>query len=147
MSQECIPVRYVPPALYCTRGSVWWVSVRGVSLEGGLCPGGSLCQGDTPRRNMGPGSQTGSDIIIQRPPPPVNRMTDTSKNITLPQTTVNALLGTFVLSQPIHLPSESGNYERKRTLKTPTNIINNFRFCSKLALYRVWGTWAEHWVL
>ena len=37
------------------------------------------------RKNMGPGSQTGSDII-QRPPPPMNRMTHASKNITLPQT-------------------------------------------------------------
>ena len=37
-----------------------------------------------PRRNMGPGIQTGSDII-QRPPP-VDRMTDTCKNIPLPQT-------------------------------------------------------------
>ena len=34
-----------------------------------------------PRKNMGPGSQTGSDII-QRPPP-VSRMTHTSENITL----------------------------------------------------------------
>ena len=39
---------------------------------------------DTPRRNMGPGSQIGSDIM-QRPPP--DRMTDTRpENITLPQT-------------------------------------------------------------
>ena len=38
-----------------------------------------------PRRNMGPGSQTGSDI--QRPPPsPVDRMIDMCKSITLPQT-------------------------------------------------------------
>ena len=36
-----------------------------------------------PGRNMGPGSQTGSDII-QRPH--VNRMTHVSKKITLPQT-------------------------------------------------------------
>ena len=39
---------------------------------------------DHPRRNMGPSSQTGSDII-QRPPPPVNRMIDTHL-LTLPQT-------------------------------------------------------------
>ena len=32
-----------------------------------------------------PGSQTGSDII-KRPLPPVDRMTDMCKNITLPQT-------------------------------------------------------------
>ena len=40
---------------------------------------------DPLRRNMGPGSQTGSDII-QRPPSVVDRMTDTSENITLLQT-------------------------------------------------------------
>ena len=38
---------------------------------------------DPPRMNMGSGSQTGSDII-QRPP--LDRMTETCKNITLPQT-------------------------------------------------------------
>ena len=36
-----------------------------------------------PRRNMGPGSHTGSDIIQK--PLPVDRMTDTCKNINLPQ--------------------------------------------------------------
>ena len=34
---------------------------------------------------MGPDSQTGSDII-QRPPPPMDRMTEMCKNITLSQT-------------------------------------------------------------
>ena len=38
------------------------------------------------RRHMGPGSQTGSDIIQRTHPSPVNRMTDMCKNITLPQT-------------------------------------------------------------
>ena len=38
---------------------------------------------ETPRRNMGLGSQTRSDIIQT---PPVNRMTHASENITLPQT-------------------------------------------------------------
>ena len=60
--------------------------------------GGEFCPGESPwneiplnrdalphRRNMGPGRQTRSDII-QRPPPPVNRMTHTNKNITMPQT-------------------------------------------------------------
>ena len=37
-----------------------------------------------PRKEMGPGSQTGSDII--QSPPPVDRMTDASESITLPQT-------------------------------------------------------------
>ena len=35
-------------------------------------------------RDMGPGSQTGSDII-QRPVLPVDRITKMNKNITLPQ--------------------------------------------------------------
>ena len=39
---------------------------------------------ETLGRNVGPGSQTGSDII-QRPPP-MNRMTHASENITLPRT-------------------------------------------------------------
>ena len=38
---------------------------------------------DPPRGNMRPSSQTGSDIIQRHP---VDRMTDTCKNITLPQT-------------------------------------------------------------
>ena len=48
---------------------------------------GGLPGTETPpptRRNVGPGSQTGNDII-QRPPP-MYRMTDVSENITLPQT-------------------------------------------------------------
>ena len=40
---------------------------------------------DPSRRNMGRGSQTGSDII-QRTPSPMDRITDASENITLPQT-------------------------------------------------------------
>ena len=39
---------------------------------------------EPPRRNMGPGSHTGSDIIQK--PLPLDRMTDTCKNINLPQT-------------------------------------------------------------
>ena len=69
-----------------------WVSLSRGSLSGGGFSvwerslsggGGVLCLGDPQkehgtrdRRNMGPGSQTGSDII-QRPLPPVDRMTDT----------------------------------------------------------------------
>ena len=40
---------------------------------------------DPSRRNMGPGSQTGSGIM-QRTPPHVARMTDMCKNFTLTQT-------------------------------------------------------------
>ena len=43
ITQECIPVGCVPPALYHTWGSL----SRGVSVQGGLCPGGSLFR-DTP---------------------------------------------------------------------------------------------------
>ena len=40
---------------------------------------------EIPRRNMGPGNQTGSDIM-QRPLRLVDRITDMCKNITLPKT-------------------------------------------------------------
>ena len=40
---------------------------------------------EAPGRNMGPGSQTGRDII-QRPPTPCDRITGLCKNITLPKT-------------------------------------------------------------
>ena len=53
---------------------------RGVSVQRSL-------SGGPPGRNMGSGSQTGSDII-QRTPPPVNRITHKSKNITLLQTSI-----------------------------------------------------------
>ena len=56
---------------------------------------------DPPRRSMGPDSQTGSDIILR---PPVDRMTDTCKNITLPP---NFFVGSKNLTQgdahPLHL--------------------------------------------
>ena len=60
--QECIPVGCVPPA--------HWPSVGGVPAQGGCtCPGGCTYAGVTC-----PGT------------PPVNRMTDRCKNITLLQT-------------------------------------------------------------
>ena len=67
--QECIPVGCVPPVLYRTGGvSVQEgesLSKRGVSVQGGLCQGRGLYQGDTL--------------------PPVNRMTYRCKNITFLQ--------------------------------------------------------------
>ena len=61
--QDCIPVGCVPPALYHTGVSVKGLPVRETPLEG------TWDQGQRPpERNMGPGSQTGSDII-QRPLP------------------------------------------------------------------------------
>ena len=103
IKQEIIPVECLPPARHPVRG--------GVSVPGGLPdrdPTGQIPPGTgtslwtettwtetplglktetPPGRNMEPVSQTGSDII-QRPPTPVNRMTDASKNITLPQTSL-----------------------------------------------------------
>ena len=58
---------------------------------------------DPPGRNMGPGSQTGSDII-QRPLPPVDRMTDMCKNITFPQTSfVGGKYGQQMVSSGPHI--------------------------------------------
>ena len=72
--QECIPVGCVPTILYRTgQGCLFPSLSRRVQRQ--IPPG----------RNMGSGSQTGSDII-QRLPPLVDRMTDVSKNITLPLT-------------------------------------------------------------
>ena len=64
---------------------------------------GTCDQGQRPpRRNMGSGSQTGSDII-QTPPPPMDRMTDTCKNITLPQ---SSFAGGKNLDNPLHACNE-----------------------------------------
>ena len=63
--QECLPVGCVPPTLYRPE---WGLCPGGLCLRG-LCPGRGLCQGEPPDRD-----------------PPVYRMTDMSKNITLPQT-------------------------------------------------------------
>ena len=69
--QECIPVWCVSPALYHTGGgrslsggcslSRGLVSIQGVYVQGGLW------QVDPPRRNMGSGCQTESDIIPEIP--------------------------------------------------------------------------------
>ena len=80
--------------------SVRWVSVQDHGTRDGDPPEGTWdqaarqkvtsCQDcrDPPsrphKRKMGPGSQTWSDII-QRPTLPVDRMTDASENIALPQ--------------------------------------------------------------
>ena len=81
---------------------------RSLSMGGGLCPGEGVSVRETPRRNMGPATETpqkehgtrdrppgrtwdqqptGSDII-QRPPPSCgqNWLTHACENITLPQT-------------------------------------------------------------
>ena len=71
--QECIPVGYLPSALYHTGGSLSGGSFcpgglcrggssRGVSVQGGLCPGTSIRnmipETRPPRRNMGPETET-----------------------------------------------------------------------------------------
>ena len=63
MKQECMPVGCVPPALYRTAGSL--------SVQGVFCPWGSLSG---------------------RPSPPVDRMTDASKNISLPKLRLRAVI-------------------------------------------------------
>ena len=89
--QECIPVGCVPPAcrpypcMHCAGGCLprevsaggWCVcpggewSARRVSAW--ECPWGCVCPGGVSSRGCG------------KPPPPVNRLTDRCKNITLPQ--------------------------------------------------------------
>ena len=68
--QDCIPVGCLPPAclpypsMHCVGGSAQGECLPGRgSAQGGVCPG-DVCVAD---------------------PPPVNRMTDRCKNITLPQ--------------------------------------------------------------
>ena len=50
-----------------------WCLPRGVSAQGGVCPGGMSEQG-----GVCPGD-------VWQTPPPMNRMTNRCKNITLPQ--------------------------------------------------------------
>ena len=64
--QVCIPVGCLPASVAATKCKCCG---KGGLCTGGLCPGG-LC----------PGS------LCPEGDPPVNRMTDTSKNITLPKT-------------------------------------------------------------
>ena len=56
------------------------VSVWRVSVQGGLCVGGSLFKGFV---SGGGGGLCQGVPLRQRPSPPVNRMSDASKNITL----------------------------------------------------------------
>ena len=98
--QECIPVGCVPPVHWPSGGGLpaggvpaWGgVPPRGCTCRGDLL-GGCTCQGGVPARGgdlpggvptQGIPGQGG--VPAQVPPPPVNRMTDKCKNITLPQT-------------------------------------------------------------
>ena len=77
--QVCIPVGCVRPAsVAATR-----CQYRGSLFRVDLCPGGSLLEVALPKRWLYP---EGSLSRGRPPPSPVDRMTDASKNITLPQT-------------------------------------------------------------
>ena len=65
----------------CPGGLCLGVSVHGGSLSGGLCLGIFVQGGLCPK-----GVFPSGDLPGQRPLPPVKRMTDMSKNITLSQT-------------------------------------------------------------
>ena len=76
--QECIPVGCLPLALHRTGGlpdrdlpdrAPWTETQSGTVKTNILPPPGQA----RPGRNMGPGSQTGSDIIQRPTPPPPNR--------------------------------------------------------------------------
>ena len=93
-----LTVRSLPYRGLCLGGICPWGSLSRDSLSGDLCQGdppppqGTLDQGQTPPL---PPKEHGTKITRQEvtsyrdpqsPPPPVNRMTRVSKNITLPQT-------------------------------------------------------------
>ena len=88
----------------CRGVSVQGVSVygslcKGVSVQGGLCPEvsvqGGLCTGVSVQVGLCQG-----DLPRQRPPPPVDRMTDVSKNITFPQTSFAGSNNRFATHPP-----------------------------------------------
>ena len=86
------------------------VSVR----EGGLCAGMSMTP---PRRNMGPETETPlegtwdqaarEEVTSYRDPLPVDRITDASKNVTLPQTSFalgnNMMLFHSLSTKPLYI--------------------------------------------
>ena len=73
----------VSPSMHCSGWGVpvWWVPARGMYLLGGYLPGG------VPAKGGGVPAQ-----VL----PPVNRMTDRYKNITLPQTLFVGGNGVFI---------------------------------------------------
>ena len=89
--QECIPVGCVPPAVYCTWGSL----SRGVPVHGGLCLWGSsvqgiLCPGEVfvrgaPSRGLCPRGFCLGGLCPGGLCPPCGQ-TNICENITLPQT-------------------------------------------------------------
>ena len=74
--------------VHCTTGchllSILWVSARVVFAPGGVCSGGCLLPGDVCSRE----GEWYPSMHWGRHPPPVDRITDTSKNITLATTSL-----------------------------------------------------------
>ena len=92
--EGCLPKGYLHGG--CLHGGV---PAWGVSAQGGVCPGGSCALSHHAFVNcMLPPHQLSVStcatpyivwprcMLLYTPPPPVNRMTDRCKNITLPQT-------------------------------------------------------------
>ena len=105
--QECIPVGCVPPAHWPSGGSPWQEGGEGSPLQGGLLGRGEVYHVTYPimhlmlpvcclLTNWDP---IAVQLLIYSagarhagiPPPPVNRITDTCKNITFPQLRLRAL--------------------------------------------------------
>ena len=86
------------PGGYLTGGCTW---PRGVYLPGSTCPGGCThqggpAQGGVPARGCTClGVYLAEGVYLPRYSPPVNRMTDRCKNITLPQTSFAGVLPTY----------------------------------------------------
>ena len=77
-------------------GKVIFLQVSVILLTGGGCVWGCVSGIHTPPRQTPPGRPPGQTPPWQTPPradiPPVNRMTDTCKNITLPETSLRAVI-------------------------------------------------------
>ena len=74
LKQECILVGCVTS----TAVSVWGGVCPGVSARKGVCPGRGVCP-------VHAGIHTPAQCMLGYTHPPVNRMADRCKNITLPQ--------------------------------------------------------------
>ena len=111
--QECIPVGCVPAAHW---------PYAAVFFPGGVCLvlGGSPCQGGLP----GPGGWGVFSLPggpARRPPsPPVNRITDTCKNITLATTSLRPVI---ILSERKYLESNAHLIETKTNRQQTQNKI------------------------
>ena len=82
------------PGGMSVRGSVcsWGVCLGGSLLPGGVCSGGICSQGVSTLLWGGVVSQ---HALRQTPHPPVNRMTDRCKNITLATTSLRPVISTY----------------------------------------------------